>query len=313
MKLGISTSLICTLVLLHASTALADPINHASTSQFSGDRAMAILEALTLRGERYPGAPQRGAVIKELAAQLRDVGAQVELQAFRSVSPIDGIAYDFQNIIARFEPTRSKRILLGTHFDTRSVADLDPSPALRSKPILGANDGTSGVALLIELGRHLRSILQSKSWGVDIVLFDAEDLGTREHLDGFSRGAKYFAERLSAAQVKAYVAAIIVDMVGERGLRLKREAYSMSKAKSLTNLIWRFGRLRSSETFVMERGGGVIDDHLPLLERGIPATLLIDLDYPQWHTSHDTIEQCSPRSLDVVGDTLEAYLRELKL
>ena len=113
--------------------------------------------------------------------------------------------------------------------------------------------------------------------------------------------------------MKRYVAAIVVDMVGEKGLRLKREAYSMSKAGELTNLIWRYGRERSPQTFVTERGGGVIDDHLPLLERGIPSTLLIDLDYPQWHTSQDTVDKCSAKSLDVVGDTLEMYLRALKL
>ena len=313
MNVGIATHLILTYFLFSASSVLATPIGDRSPSLFDGESALRILEEFALKGERYPGAPKRGGIIQELAGRLRKVGAKVDLQAFRSVSPIDDVGYDFKNIIARFEPERPQRVLLGTHFDTRSVADLDPSLALRDKPILGANDGTSGVALLLELARHLRGILKSKSYGVDIVLFDAEDLGTRERLDGFSRGAKFFAKRLSQKQVKRYVAAIVVDMVGEKGLRLKREAYSMSKAGELTNLIWRYGRERSPQTFVTERGGGVIDDHLPLLERGIPSTLLIDLDYPQWHTSQDTVDKCSAKSLDVVGDTLEMYLRELKL
>jgi len=300
------------LIFSLAVPSLAAPIGK-QTPLFDGARAMQILESLTLRGERYPGAPKRAAEIAHLAEVFRKSGAEVSLQPFRTTSPIDDKAYDFQNIIARFEPKRSARVLLGTHYDTRSVGDLDSSPRLRAKPIPGANDGTSGVALLIELARHLETILKSKDWGVDIVLFDAEDLGTRQHLDGFSRGAKHFAKRLSAQEVKAYVAAIVVDMVGEKGLILKREAYSRQRAEALTNLIWRYGQARAPEVFVKAKGGGVIDDHLPLLERGIPSTLLIDLDYPQWHTSHDKPEYCSAKSLDAVGDTLEAYLRDLKL
>ena len=102
-------------------------------------------------------------------------------------------------------------------------------------------------------------------------------------------------------------------MVGEKGLILKRESYSLQRAQALTDRIWKIGRKRSESTFVMQRGGGVIDDHLPLLERGIPTTLLIDLDYPEWHTTLDTPDRCSAESLDIVGETLEAYLRTLKI
>ena len=129
----------------------------------------------------------------------------------------------------------------------------------------------------------------------------------------FSRGAKYYAQQLSKTEVRDYLAGIIVDMVGEKGLILKRESYSLQRAQALTDRIWKIGRKRSESTFVMQRGGGVIDDHLPLLERGIPTTLLIDLDYPEWHTTLDTPDRCSAESLDIVGETLEAYLRTLKI
>ena len=280
---------------------------------FSGDAAMSVLVELTDAGHRYPGAPKRAEAIERQAKLLRDAGGLVSLQPFKAASPIDNRTYSFNNIIAEFFPERRRRVLLGTHFDTRSVGDLDEDPALRMIPIPGANDGTSGVAVLIELARALPAILKGKTWGVDIVLFDAEDLGTKRHLDGFSLGAKYFAKTLSKRAVENYVAAIVVDMVGERDLILKREAYSMQRAAALTDTIWKYGRARAPSTFSRARGGGIIDDHLPLLEVGIPATLLIDLDYPQWHTASDLAVNCSPKSLDIVGDTLEAYLRGLRL
>ena len=297
------------LVCLVSGQSFAGP----STLAFDGQRAMALLEELTAIGQRYPGAKDRDSAIQRLSRYLSDAGAAVTLEPFESISPIDGKTYPFHNIVARFQPSRPQRILLGTHFDTRSVGDLDASPKRRKEPIPGANDGTSGVAVLLELARHLPKLLEEKRWGVDIVLFDAEDLGTRSELSGFSRGAKFFAKRLSQKQVDAYLGAVIVDMVGERDLVLKRESYSLQRAETLTNLIWRYGQARSKETFTMVKGGGVIDDHLPLLERGIPATLLIDLDYPQWHTASDKPEYCSARSLDIVGDTLEAYLRDLNI
>ena len=298
------------LSLISAGSAFAGP---STKSRFDGAKALMLLKDLTEFGQRYPGAPKRDKAIEKQAAFLRRTGATVELQKFHTTSPIDGKSYPFANIIGRFHPQRPKRVLLGTHFDTRQVADLDAIAERRETPIAGANDGTSGVAVLIELAKYLPEILKDKRFGVDIVLFDAEDLGTRKDLSGFSRGAKYYAQQLSKPEVRGYLAGIIVDMVGEKGLILKRESYSLQRAQALTDRIWKIGRQRSESTFVMQRGGGVIDDHLPLLERGIPTTLLIDLDYPEWHTTLDTPDTCSAESLDIVGETLEVYLRTLKI
>ena len=309
---SLSTRIALTIItlLVGAGSAFAEP---GTRPHFDGTKALSLLKDLTEFGHRYPGAPKRDKAIEKQAALLRRTGAAVELQAFRTTSPIDGKSYPFANIIGRFYPERRKRVLLGTHFDTRQVADLDAIPERRETPIAGANDGTSGVAVLIELAKYLPAILKDKRFGVDIILFDAEDLGTRKDLSGFSRGAKYYAQQLSSQEVRDSLAGIIVDMVGERGLILKREAYSLQRAEALTDLVWSIGRRRSKSTFVTQRGGGVIDDHLPLLERGIPTTLLIDLDYPEWHTTLDTPDRCSAESLDIVGDTLEVYLRTLKI
>ena len=309
---SLTTRVVVTLIILFvgAGSAAAEP---GARPHFDGAKALSLLKDLTEFGHRYPGAPKRDKAIEKQAALLRRTGAAVELQEFRTTSPIDGKSYPFANIIGRFYPERRKRVLLGTHFDTRQVADLDAIPERRKTPIAGANDGTSGVAVLIELAKYLPAILKDKRFGVDIILFDAEDLGTRKDLSGFSRGAKYYAQQLSPQEVRDSLAGIIVDMVGERGLILKRESYSLQRAEALTDLVWSIGRRRSKSTFVTQRGGGVIDDHLPLLERGIPTTLLIDLDYPEWHTTLDTPDRCSAKSLDIVGDTLEVYLRTLKI
>ena len=131
------------LSLISAGSAFAGP---STKSRFDGAKALMLLKDLTEFGQRYPGAPKRDKAIEKQAAFLRRTGATVELQKFQTTSPIDGKSYPFANIIGRFYPQRPKRVLLGTHFDTRQVADLDAIPERRETPIAGANDGTSGVA-----------------------------------------------------------------------------------------------------------------------------------------------------------------------
>ena len=138
------------LSLIGAGSAFAGP---GTKLQFNGTQALSLLKDLTAFGQRYPGAPKRDKAIEKQATLLRRTGATVEFQKFRTTSPIDGKSYPFANIIGRFYPERTKRVLLGTHFDTRQVADLDAVPERRETPIAGANDGTSGVALLIELAK----------------------------------------------------------------------------------------------------------------------------------------------------------------
>ena len=192
------------------------------------------------------------------------------------------------------------------HWDTRPKADQDTEDDNREKPILGANDGASGVAVLLELARIFQ--LKPPPYPIDIVLFDAEDMGRRSYSDEFLQGSRYFAKN------KAFDyrpnAAIVLDMVGDADLQIFIEQNSQTYAPDLVNSVWTKAEELSQTEFIREVRHAVTDDHLPLLQSGIPAIDIIDYDYPYWHTIEDTPDKCSPESLEKVARVLLAYIFE---
>jgi hypothetical protein len=191
-------------------------------------------------------------------------------------------------------------VILGAHYDTRPFADYDP-PETQSQYILGANDGASGVAVLLELARVLNMDLVP--YEVRLVFFDAEDSG---RLDGwpFSVGAKQYAEALDEAP--KYV--IVVDMVGDHDQRLYWEGYSDPE---LNQEIWQLAaELGYQEQFIPQIGWQIIDDHLPFVDRGWTAIDIIDFEYPHWHTTQDTADKVSAESLGRIGTVLEVFLEQ---
>ncbi|MDW8101785.1 MAG: M28 family peptidase [Anaerolineae bacterium] len=189
-------------------------------------------------------------------------------------------------------------ILLGTHYDTRPISDRNP-PELQHLPVPGANDGNSGTALLLEMARILREPQDFRIW---LAFFDAEDMG---NIDGwpFSVGASF------ASQMELNLKAVIVaDMIGDKDLKIYQEANS---DKTLTESIWGIARsLGFSEYFIPQVKYRIIDDHLPFALRGIPSALVIDFDYPYWHTSEDTPDKVSPESLEIVGRVLKTWVEK---
>lgn len=189
-------------------------------------------------------------------------------------------------------------ILLGTHYDTRPISDRNP-PETRSLPVPGANDGNSGTAVLLELARSLKEPRNFRLW---LAFFDAEDRG---NIDGwpFSIGA------LFASQIELDLAAVvIVDMIGDADLQIYQEANS---DKALTQSLWNTARnLGFAEYFIPQVKYSIIDDHLPFASKGIPSALLIDFDYPYWHTTEDTPDKVSPKSLEIVGQVLKVWVEE---
>jgi Zn-dependent M28 family amino/carboxypeptidase len=208
------------------------------------------------------------------------------------------------NIIATWNDTTDSPIILGAHYDTRPNATED-SPSNRSLPILGANDGASGTAVLMELARALPIVDRSK---IELVFFDAEDSGGINGWD-WIQGAVYFVSDLSATRISTIEAMILVDMVGDADLYLPKEGTSTD---SLQNTIWSIAAdLGYSDTFVGGSGGSVIDDHRPFLEAGIPAVDIIQVPFPSyWHTLEDTPDKCSAESLEKVGRVLEVFVVE---
>ena len=280
----------------NVSCAVSD--GTAPTGKFNAGRAYADVVTQVEFGPRIPGSDGHAAFILWAADEFTAAGWSVD---------IPQMAYHNQpatNIIARRgdpEPGRDW-ILLGAHYDTRARADRDPDPENRTLPVPGANDGASGVAVLLELARTLPET-EAVVW---IVLFDAEDGGD---IDGgeWIVGSQAFAEALpgmAAGRLPDQV--IVVDMIGDAELNIH---YELNSSQEISMAIWDIARsLGYGEQFLPFPKYRMIDDHTPFLRLGIPTALLIDFDYPYWHTIEDTPDKISAESLSAVGETLIAFL-----
>ena len=302
-----------------AATPVTVPEAPPLAPQFNQDRAWRDLQEIVKRGQRYYGAPQREEAIQALVNHLEAAGGAVSLQRFTQREPQSKVDYQLTNVIARFNPEISARVILGSHWDTRLWAEEDADIMKRQMPITGANDGSSGVAVLFEIARQIQA-LKLQGLGVDIVLFDGEEFG-RPGSQDYCAGSRYFARNLQHYYPKEQPRGVVViDMVGDRELTFPPEQSSVAKARALTTLIWREGVRLSAPAFIAglrrpQRGGPrsrwIVDDHTPFQELGIPAVLIIDLDYAQWHTHQDTLDRVSAASLKQTGDVLLASLTRL--
>jgi glutaminyl-peptide cyclotransferase len=197
-----------------------------------------------------------------------------------------------------FKGQGGKRRLLCAHWDCRPWADRDPDPAGRNQPVPGANDGASGVAVLMELCNAFSE--KPPLLPVEVVLFDGEDYGKDQNQE-WCLGSKHFASKADAGN---YAFAVLLDMIGDKDLEIEREANSQKKAPWLMNRIWAEARAAGIDAFADRIGPAIYDDHIPLMEKGIPSADLIDFNYPAWHTLSDVPEKCSPGSLGIVGRVL---------
>ncbi len=281
-----------------ASSAKTDVIQIPT---FDGQKAYSFLVEQTKFGPRNPGSTGHNRCLDYITTTLRQYADSVAVLRFRATT-FDGATYEGYNVFARFKPTATERILLSAHWDTRPKADQDPDPKKRSTPIQGANDGASGVAVLLELARAMSSAPPPN--GVDIVLFDLEDSGESGYSDSWSLGAQYFAAQNLKADLYQY--AINLDMVGDANLEIRRESNSDRYAPQVNDLVFSTAKLLNVYQFIDEPGHQIQDDHIPLNEAGLPTVDIIDFDYPDsnheyWHTTDDTADKCSPESLEAVG------------
>jgi hypothetical protein len=280
----------------------------AYADRFDGDRAMVDLIRLCELGPRPAGSAamerQRGTV----AEAFRAHGAEVTLQEFRGIHPLSGREVGLANVVGSWRPGREERVLIGAHGDTRPRADRERDPARLLGPFLGANDGASGVAALLELARHLTELPGSP--GVDLVMFDAEEL-VFDEVGDYCLGSREFALRArdrEQAGGPRYAAAIVLDMIASREMSLCREGFGRDYASWLTEEVWDIARERGSTRFSDGWGHHVEDDHLPLLGIGVPAIALVDLDYPRWHTLDDLPDACDARTIEEVGRVVLEWL-----
>ncbi|MCL5429059.1 MAG: M28 family peptidase [Chloroflexi bacterium] len=261
------------------------------SQRFDGYRALEDVEYQVTLGPRIPGSVAHEQAVTWVAQSLRSTGWQVDIQE------TERLGKPIQNIIAK-RGDGQPWLILGAHYDSRMLADQDPDPRGRDEPVSGANDGASGVAVLLELARVLPRNLDKQIW---LVFFDAEDNGRIEGWD-WILGSRAFVESLNNYPDGV----VIVDMIGDMDLQIYLEANS---DENLRQQIWQqAAELGHSDIFIDDVKHSMLDDHTPFLELGIPAVDIIDFDYPYWHTRADTLDKVSAESLQVVGETLLAWV-----
>ena len=256
-----------------------------------------LLEQCDL-GYRYPGTEEIELCRKYIISNLEPFASSITEQNFST--EIDTISYEGVNIIAKFYPEMSRRILLGAHYDTREWADKDSLLENHQKPTLGANDGASGVAVLLEIALII-SKKQPEQFGLDMVFFDLEDAGNYGKLDSWCVGSTYFVKNLSGQKPEKV---IIIDMIGDADLNIFMEIYSYRSSPNLVNEVWSLAKKLDYQEFIQKIKYKVDDDHLPFIKAGFNAIDIIDFDYSYWHTVEDTPDKCSPESLFKVGQLL---------
>ena len=287
-----------------------------SPAAFSADSAYAYTATQVAFGARVPGSPAHQACLNYLSSTLERYGLAVTIQR-GSLPDFEGKDQAIANIIAAYRPDiQSGRILLCAHWDCRPWSDQETDPIKQQTPVLGANDGASGTAVLLEIARQLQ--LQQPNKGIDIILFDAEDKGTPDWFKGPDRGNTWcLGSQLWAAentqQSKQYAYGILLDMVGSPEAVFCKEYFSLQYAAEPLNHVWNTARqLGFARYFRFQNGGAVTDDHYYINTLAhIPCINIIHYDaqtgtgFPEyWHTNHDDMSNVSRSTLDAVGKTV---------
>ncbi len=277
----------------------------AATLQFDGAVALSYVEAQLNFGNRIPNTAAHVRTGDWILAHLRSRADSVEVQAFAHVTH-DGDTLHLRNFIGRFRPDATERILFLAHWDTRPVADKESNAQLRRLPTPGANDGASGVAVLLGMADEMHAT--PPSVGVDLLFVDGEDYGSFAPRRDVFIGSQYFAEHLPDGYSPLY--AVLLDMVGDADLQLPKEGNSVSGAPEVVERVWRTAAdLGLGNIFRQETGAWVADDHVELQKVGIRAIDIIDFTYPYHHTTQDTLDKVSAQSLGLVGTVVMALVR----
>jgi glutaminyl-peptide cyclotransferase len=269
---------------------------------FDAGRAFGYLREQVGFGPRVPGSEGHRAQLEWMRSFLAERADTVVVQPF-TYTTTGGEILRLTNLFARFRPELEDRILLVAHWDTRPRADQSPDPAARARPIAGANDGASGVAVLLELANLFAQ--KPPPVGVDLLLVDGEDYGPTG--DDMYLGAKHFARNQPPGYRPLY--GVLLDMVGDQDPRFPVEGNSQQMAPEVVQRVWGVAReLGYGDVFPTTPGYYIEDDHIPLNQAGIRTVDVIDFDYGPgnryWHTAEDTLDKTSAESLRMVGEVV---------
>lgn len=302
-----------------ADTSSEETANDKTTETkiplFNADSCYNYVKTQTDFGPRVPNSEAHQACGEYLVSHFKSLGIKTTVQEAK-LTAYDGTTLNAKNITAAINPEAKARIFICAHWDSRPFCDEDPDPAKRKQAVLGANDGASGVGVIMELARIMAAT--PPAIGVDLILFDAEDYGNSNTSDSYCLGSQYWAKNLDRRQYKPNFG-ILLDMVGAEDAVFCREGVSEQYAPFVLDLIWRRAHeLGYASKFINQRVGGIVDDHyfinkitnIPCIdiihytdEQGFPST---------WHTSEDNMENISKSTLSVVGDVLTHIIYEMR-
>ena len=267
-------------------------IHHLFKQEFDGQRALASVKFQVEQGPRTIGSKAHEVIANWIISAVNKLNWKVNTQ--KTVT--SGVA--IKNIIAK-RGSGTPWIIIASHYDSRSFADNDPNPENRKLPVLGANDGASSVAVLLELARVLPANINKQVW---LVFFDAEDNGNAFG-SGWDLGSQYFVSELSGKPDSV----VILDMIGDKELNIYMERNSNP---DINTEIWGVATGLGYPQFIPTYKYNLIDDHTPFIQAGIRAVDVIDFDYPYWHTINDTLDKVSSESLKIVGETILKWLEQ---
>jgi hypothetical protein len=280
--------------------------------EFDGAAALAYVRTQLAFGPRIPGQPGHAKMAAWLDSLLRTRADSVPAQRWTHVTRA-GDSLALVNFIARFNPGAATRLLFLAHWDTRPRAD-GPMSRDSTLPVPGANDGASGVAVLLGMADQLKRT--PPAIGVDLLFVDGEDYGDFNRNEDVLLGSRYYAAHLPPGPTPRF--AVLLDMIGDKDLRIQQEGGSLTGAPDVVEAVWALaGRIGHGDVFVPEEGISLTDDHVPLQQAGIRAIDLIDFTFGgadnRWHhTPDDTIDKVSAASLQAVGDVMMAVVRTQK-
>jgi Zn-dependent M28 family amino/carboxypeptidase len=284
--------LIAGCVLVAASASAQGPPG------FDSSRAWGHLRQQVAIGPRPSGSPANLKTRQYITAELTKLGIKTVEQPFDAATPIGPIK--MVNLIGTIPGTRPERIVIGSHFDTK---------LFREFRFVGASDGASSTAALLELGRVIKA-RKTLPFTIELLFLDGEEATGEWRGTDHTYGSRYYVEAARKAGTLAPLKAfILLDMIGDRGLNIRREENS---TRWLTDIIWSTARKLGHCAAFLDETTPIEDDHIEFLKAGVQAVDLIDLDYAAWHTAQDTLENVSARSLQIVGDVVVAALPEIE-
>jgi hypothetical protein len=283
----------------------ADPV------ELDGKRALDYLRAVCEIGPRMSGTSGMRKQQELLRKHFIKLGGKVRMQEFQAKQKSRKNPVDMANLIVSWNPDKRRRVILCSHYDTRPIADQERDPRKWRETFLSANDGGSGVAFLMELAHHMDSL--KLAVGVDFVFFDGEEYVFEPGRDDYFFGSKHFARTWRTdRQRPEYGAAILLDMIAGATPHFPAEANSLKRAEDLVRQIWKIAQDQRCTAFQNRVGPQVLDDHIALLNAGIPAIDIIDFDYPHWHRLSDVPDNCSEEGIVQVGRVLTSWLQRLQ-